>query len=533
MNAKRFNQFIGSENFKEWGWVLGASILVLVLASLPTLAGYLAQTPEKVFFGAFFDRQDYAVHLSMMHAGYQGEWSYSLRFTSEPHQPAYIRIFYPALGQLSRLFGASPEVMFQVARLFFGMAALLAIYRLVQQTIRERFWRRLAFLLAAAGSGLGWLVQALGWTPNPSISPIDLWLIDGYVFFGMMLFPHFSAVTAFMVYAVSEFMVYMERGSWKSIPVIGACAILTQLFNPIIFIVADAAIAGFWFISFLKEKGLQKKPVFGLACIALAQVPLLVYSWNILSNDPVWSRFTSQNETLSPPFIYYLLGFGLLWLWITPGLLKLLRKRDPGLLSMLAWLAAAFLLAYSPTEIQRRFLHGITIPFGILAVFGMRTLFEHPRLASRRSFYAILFTGLTLVTSLTLSLRATLDVGSRPDELFYTVDLAQSVDWLAEQGNPDDFVLASETTSQVIAARTGLKVYFGHPMETIDYEGKKAQVTSFYQGANDPGWLPGSPVRFVLFGPQERELAGGEFTASDDMLLVYQNDSVLIYEVER
>ena len=56
----------------EWIWAIAASILVLLLSSVPVIAGYIGQTPEQVFGGAVFDRLDYNVRLAGIQTGLRG-----------------------------------------------------------------------------------------------------------------------------------------------------------------------------------------------------------------------------------------------------------------------------------------------------------------------------------------------------------------------------------------------------------------------------------------------------------------------------
>ncbi|KAA3647913.1 MAG: hypothetical protein DWQ07_02695 [Chloroflexi bacterium] len=88
---------------KEIVWVLFAIILILLLSSIPYIVGYQLETDTKVFGGAFFDRQDVAVHMASMQAGRQGGWLYHFRFSSEEHQGYPVKMFYILLGQLGRI----------------------------------------------------------------------------------------------------------------------------------------------------------------------------------------------------------------------------------------------------------------------------------------------------------------------------------------------------------------------------------------------------------------------------------------------
>ncbi|HUE98458.1 MAG TPA: hypothetical protein VMN99_04335, partial [Anaerolineales bacterium] len=159
-------------NKKDFLWILAVSILILIWSSIPTWAGYQAETQELRFRGIYYDSQDYAVHIATMESGRQGEWAYQFRFTAEQHTPAYIRLFYIVLGHLRKLFGLDPEVAFQLARWALGFVALFALYRLMQRVFPKLFWARAAFMLAALGSGLGWLQLIFNWTSS-RITPID------------------------------------------------------------------------------------------------------------------------------------------------------------------------------------------------------------------------------------------------------------------------------------------------------------------------------------------------------------------------
>jgi len=80
-----------------------------------------------------------------------------------------------------------------------------------------------------------------------------------------------------------------------------------------------------------------------LGALALTQLPLLIYNFTLLNSDPTWSQFTRQNQTLSPPPVYYLWGFGLLWLFALIGTISAFRQRKEALLASAAWVVVGFL----------------------------------------------------------------------------------------------------------------------------------------------------------------------------------------------
>ncbi len=293
---------------KDILWILIVSALILIVSSLPLWVGYQSETPDLRFRGVYFDSQDYAVHISMMESGKQGAWAYQFRFTTEPYRPAYIRMFYILLGHLSGWLGLSSELTYQLTRWILGMIALFALYRLMQRIFQDTFWARAAFLLAALGSGLGWLQLILNSTPS-AITPIDFWLIDAYVFFSLSIFPHFVFVTAATCIVISLWLGFLEAPRWKNIAGIGLAAVLVQFVNPIAFATVNTCLGGAMIFKAWKYQRIYKQDLVALLMIALIQIPLFRYNYIMLTQDPVWSRYTLQNQTLSPPPDYYLWGF--------------------------------------------------------------------------------------------------------------------------------------------------------------------------------------------------------------------------------
>lgn len=516
---------------KEYRWVLIISILVLAFGSLPLIAGYTAQTPDQRFIGTFFDRQDYAVHMAMMHYGEQGGWGYQLRFTNEPHTIAYVRNFYVVLGHLGRWIHLPAAVLFQTARLFFGLLACLSIYRLLTRVFLSIDQRRLAFVLAILGSGVGWFQVLFGLIPT-KISPIDLWLIDAYPLFSINLFPHFSAVIAALVIAITAFLDHTRQPRWQNITIIAACALFVQIVNPIAFILADFAMAGVFAFSCWQKRRLDLRLALTLGLVAVIQIPLLLYSLVLFTRNPAWALFNSQNATLSPPPIYYLLGFGLFWPFAISGAIKAFRKQDTGLGWAAVWTICAFGLAYLPVNIQRRFLLAITLPLAVLATPTLLDFSHWLSIRLRLSKYtgAVLITALASISTLLLVGNYSINMTRRPSTQFEPTALFQAVDWLAKNGTPDDVVLAAEPTSQLVAIRTPLRLYSGHEMETLHYDEKSQAVERFYRGEQPAGWLEAQGITWVIFGPHETEWRQTPLESSG-MEIAYQNNLAIIYRI--
>jgi hypothetical protein len=533
---------------KEWLWLAIASIIVILLSSSAYLTGYKMENNNSVFSGAVVDRMDYSVHLATMHLGERGEWRYRLRFTDEPQQGAYVKSAYIFLGHAARWLGLSLPAGYQLARLSFAFVLCCLVYLLAAWMFEEPGWRRLAWALAVAGGGLGWLQSAFGWVPLPDLSPVDFWLVDAYVFFSMLAFPHFLAVTVLIILVILTGVAYLIKPAIWQWPVSVGLVLVMQFMQPYAPILPDLALLGAFLLHAIRNPGERLRSALFLGSFGMMQIPVIWYNLVVFSGSD-WADFTQQNITLSPPVVYYLWGFGLFWVpaiagtlgWFRYGAAAYLRsanhaRRVPHLLmaAMLAWSFGALVLAYLPTSLQRRFLLSFTIPLAMLATSGMRSAIlswfkkQAPGwLRIRPMLLPTVIVALACIYTPVLALGQSLFVAARPAELFDPVEWKEAADWLQRYAGPDDTVLATEQLSRLIAARAGLPVYSGHPMETLHYAEKAIRVEKFLAGEINSEWLRGTNVRWVVFISKDRQVV-----EEDSLLrLVFELPGVKIYEV--
>ena len=521
---------------KEYALLFLVATLLLVWTSLPNWRGHSLENESQSYVGTFFDTRDYAVHVAMIRAGMQGDWAYSFRFTTEPHQPQYIRLFYIILGQLNRLLQMEPENLFHAARWILGYAALITLYRMLKRFFASPSSVWVAFLLGVMGSGLGMVQGLFGWHSGAGV-PVDLWLIDAYMLFSLSLFPHFAFTLTLMCVAVSAWMDFLAAGDLRFVGLLVGAAVLVQFVNPIAFVLVDVFFAVVTLLTWWKSSRIVWRQAWALAFIALSQIPLFLYNFLLLQNDPLWSVFTLQNKTLSPAPIYYLWGFGLFWLFGAIGLVRALRERHPAMLAAGAWIISAFVLAYAPLAIQRRFLLGVTIPFGVLSAYALewiaaRIIQWRPSLRRYLAGPALILVAFMSLTSLLLVPAYVFFLAGHPVDYFYPHSLDEAFTWISDNSQPDDFFLGAESSGRLIAQKTGRQVVLGHPMETLDYTLKVERVKAYYSGAGSADGISAPPVRWVIFGPYEQDLSPN-FKPGPNLQLMFANEAVKIFRIKQ
>jgi len=119
--------------------------------------------------------------------------------------------------------------------------------------------------------------------------------------------------------------------------------------------------------------------------------------------------------------------------------------------------------------------------------------------------------------------------------LFHSRAQNEALNWLAAHSDPDDTVLSELATGSYIPARIGHRVFFGHVIETVDYETKLRLARDFFSGEmpDDEArqLLRDYGIAYVYVGPEER--AAGDFDPASRPYLTrrFAAGEVAVYQV--
>jgi hypothetical protein len=496
---------------KDWRWVLTRAGVILVLSCLPYLIGWVATPSGYQFGGILVNPFDGNSYLAKMRQGWAGLWQFHLTYTPEPHDGVYIiYLFYLGLGHAARLTGLPLVLIYHAARVLAGLALLVAAYAFLVRLTHDPRERRLGFWLVGISAGLGWLGVALG------AFPIDLWVPEAFAFFSLLSNPHFPLAMALMLVVLMG-VVWPASGVRRWL-VPGLASLALVLVHPLGLIPLYVTLA---FYLVLRTWLDRKWPSAGLVAaigVGLFSVPVLLYGYWIYTTNPAMSAWGAQNVTPAPRVVDLALGYGLVGLLAILGGVVAVRSRDQGALALLTWSIVALVLVYVPFALQRRFLTGLGVPLAILAAMGLSRWLS-PKLSNARARLAgASAVGISALGSLFLLLVLILGVLNRqgqPD-LFARLYLSQNetaaMEWLLTNAQ-DEIVIAAPRTGMWLPGRSGVRVFTGHPFETIDAEVKNAQAEAFFRGEMpDEEWQRLKEryhVRYVFVGPAEQALGGG------------------------
>jgi hypothetical protein len=521
----------GGVTRREWVWALAVALAVVALAALPYLYAWLTTPAGLVYTGFIVNPLDGHSYLAKMQQGAAGGWLFTLPFTTEPQDGAYIYVHYLLLGHVAARLGLSPILAYHLARSLAAVAFLLVAYRFLACFVTGLGARRLTFIVVAVSSGLGWLVALAG-----VVAP-DLWVPEANTFLTILVNPHFPLAEALILgvfLAVAAPFEWLASGAspdsghsvWRALGVVFASMGLA-IVQPFAVLTVYATLGAFLLMRGVLTRSWPAAPWFRLVLGAVASAPALAYEYAAYSRG-AFAAWSAQNSTPSPSVGLLLVTYGLLWPLAVAGAVRCVQTRR-GLLLIL-WAALNVVLLYLPFSLQRRMIIGLHLPAAILAAIGLAQ-YVWPRLAHRRTFGAAAML-VPLVPSTLFVLMVGFVGPTRHNwPLFMTSGVRDALVYLHDRTSPADVVLAAPETGLFIPAWAGNRVIYGHPLETIDAARKRAELESACQGQSATAELIRRyGVRYVFIGPLERACGGG-LAAPQGSSVAYSNDEVRIYRV--
>ncbi len=503
------------------------TILIAIFTALITLPYLLARFSgggEYVFGGFLLNPIDGNSYLAKMQEGWSGSWAFTLPYTAEQGQGAYLFLFYLFLGHLSRWLNLPLLVTFHLARVLSAvwmLFALRALFRRMFPWSSEIAWN--ALVLAVFGSGFGWLMAFAG-----RMAP-DLWVAEAYPFLSAYANPHFPLGLALMAGIFLLTWEAVSVSSFLKLVLYGALLAIVMPFGIVVTAVVLAAKA-IW--DWLADQQLRIAPLIGSL---LAGGPLLLYQFIAIQKDPLLSGWNAQNLTPAPAVWDLLIA---LFPAVLLAIFALWRDRKQAIAAdkrlLVVWFVLGMTLIYMPFNLQRRFMFGLYIPTAALAVAGLSELsWLRGRLHGARLWPFVL--GASVLTNAIILLAVLGGVMAHSPDLYLTQSEASALSWIGQNTPPKAVILCSPEFGKYIPAQTGRRVVYGHPFETVAASEKRDNVLAFYHGGWDAAtaksFLDENHVDYVLVGPRERPLIEVYLLFLEDYRLVYQKDTTMIYAV--
>ena len=173
---------------------------------------------------------------------------------------------------------------------------------------------------------------------------------------------------------------------------------------------------------------------------------------------------------------------------------------------------------------------GYMIPVAGLAAYGLSEIKSHAR-----SLLKALSVGLALPTLLIILAGGVFAVQNSDPQVVIAKSEKAALEFLADNGNPDDLVLASPDTGLLIPAYTGQRVVYGHPFETVNATAEKLAVERFFTGRMDfdgLNWVRDRKADWIFWGPREQVYGPAPLDLPAGVSLMYENQDVKLFAIQ-
>lgn len=447
---------------------IAISAVFLLAVSAPFIYAHSAADSQHVFGGFLLNPIDGNSYLAKMRQGYNGAWTFTLPYTAEPSTGAAINLYYLFLGHAARWLGLGLALTLHVARLLGAAALCAALWRLLARSLpaSQRSW---AFALALFGSGLGWLAVAFGGFTS------DFWVAEAYPFLVAFANAHFALGLALQIYLLTPLRADEKPSS------LAPAALLLAVVYPFGWAVALAALLAH--AALARGLGGDAKPsLIHAAWVLAGGLPAAAYSLWVVNAHPVLAQWNVQNLTPAPPLWDFVVSFSPALVIAALSAAALIRERRKEAYALLAWAAVGIVLVCLPLGLQRRFVSGLYAPLAVLAVLGLAHWFRQP---GRLRIATIGLLLVSVLTNVLILLGAAQAARAQEPALYLNADEAAAYAWLDEHAAPGALVLATPQYGLRLPAYAHIRVWYGHPFETIEADERRAEVAAFFEGRLD------------------------------------------------
>ncbi len=537
-----------SSTRNDWLQALLVALILVAVTLIPVALGYAFARPGTEFMGMLMNPEDSNSYLAKMQQGYEGGWLYSIPFTTEAHAPAFLGGFYLLLGHAARFLNLSVVQMWHLARVASAVLMFMAVYGFIRHFSPDPLTRWIAYALALTGSGLGWLLFALGQNYWLGDFPVDFKMPEAHLFFAALAFPHFTLGVTLILASVWLSLRAFDTQRMLFAAGAGVANLALVIVYPFLIYLIGTVLALHWFDLYFSKRRLQLRAGIAVLVSLLIPAPLLIYDLMVLRTNAAFRAWDAQAVTPSPNPLHYLVAYGAVLVLAAPTLRE--REWRP----LWIWVLAVALLVYAPLNPQRRFVEGVQVPLSILAAAGLTSRYlprvrlseVFQRLAARphysvRGLERLIIVGLLVLLTLSnlyvllsTSVTAALE---QPYPLFRTQAEVDAVEWAGAHLPAGAVVLSAYESGSLIPTRTGLRTVIGHWAETMDFPRKYDQVSSFFAGATSEEWrtklLAAQHVDYLFYGPRERALGNYDPALDPDLTRAYENTAVVIYRVNK
>lgn len=539
--------YTGYVDRSEWWWTILVSLIFLLFTFSPfiIIAITTPSQPNMQIMGGIHDFRNSAVLLAHMQQGMDGNILTNFLYTASHTTPTLIYPLYSALGQLERFVGLPLNILFHVVRIFTAFFMYLTIYHLGASIWVKIRTRRIFFILASISGGLGWLIFFLIGNNAINSTPIvEVLVPQAFPIHAGAANIHYPLAIACLALLAAAIIPILRPGTTElpSAENAGSVVFITSLLLSLIYPEALLPLGIAYTLNILinwynKKTLIMREWQWGL-WILVPALPIITYQFLSYNLNPSIALWFDQRSATTPPLISIMWGVFIPLIIAIPGLIRAFRRFEAdGDRFMLLWLLSIVIVSQLPLPIKQYALMGILFP---IAYFATRSIedfwFDYIR-RRHRIRVTVIFVPILVLSHLLWIFAPVVPIvlgwqgyGNMLLERSYSGSLL----YLDQEASPEDVILASPDVSLWIPAWTGSRVVYGHDIETLNPQARRAEVNAWYAEDSSEATicinlLAQHDVSYVIWGSREERIGSGACVSN--LTPIRATETVTIYQV--
>lgn len=478
-------------------WLIALMVVVECLVAIPVfLNGALAEPGTMPKFLHYYEDDGVIYSNYLYQIIYEKRWLLEDRFTGEEGVGVF-NLLWLVVGLLGRIFQLPPWGAHQLARMIIAPLLVYAVYLCVKRLFPDRPVPATAAVLMV--SGIGWLQMVSG--KAGLFGVMDMFVQESTFANVFMSSAHIIASYAALIGGMYAFFLWRDTGSgiWLAY----ACALSAVLmqFHPY-HLLTIVLLTAAWLVLTFRE---WKRDVLGYSVWLLSlALPMSYHLW--LQRDLVQSARYAGNVTLSPSLMTNLVTLSLLIVLAGIGYWR--HRSLPFARFLGLWVLVSGYLVHAPLPTNRRFVEGLFLPLGILALLGVaegaKWIERQPKLRHMTVAFACaaafwLFTGSVQTLVVFAHGQSTAVLGA--DETRVVLDLRKA---------PPGIVLAPMELGYHILAESSQRLYVMTLGETVDFSAKFGRAERWLAAPTeaDPDELRDAGITYAVIASDSQCFSG-------------------------
>jgi hypothetical protein len=523
---------------KEHTWIFRFSLLIVLITTIPYCIGFWKQGSDWAFSGFVFGVEDGNSYIAKMLSGANGDWLFQTPYTAYPQKGLLAFLPYILQGKLTAQPGQHAQLvaLFQIFRWSGCILLIYSVYRFVALFTEKTQYRRLGTAMATIGGGIGWLYSIGFQGLWGNRLPLEFYSPEAFGFLSIFGIPHLLFSRALLILGFVEYL-HMAQPQ-NGIPYkTGILWLFMGFFQPLDIVIGWGVILAFLSVFGISqvlrkswtrlEREKYRQTCLSSIWIFIISSPWIIYSlWSSYSNDflILWSK---QNIILSPPPLDYLLAYCLLLPAMIVAFTYIIKLNDFKGYLLVSWIILSPILAYFPSNLQRRLTEGIWVVLIAFMVIGLGEIKKLHKLSYL--LYCSFVTPIILITGSIVSL------WNPSVPLYRPTQEISAFNYLQRVSEKEDIVLASYQVSNVLPAWVPIRTLLGHGPESVHLDTVEPIVSDFFRTSTSDevriNLIRDFGVDYIFKGPEEASLGSWDPSQAAYLKNIYSRSGYEIYRV--